>query len=418
MSTIQTIIGREILDSRGNPTIEIECLLGSGVRAKASVPSGASTGIHEALELRDGDLKRYSGLGVLKAVENINEKINPSIQNKDFDQKNLDQTLIQLDSTENKSVLGANAILGVSMAFARASAIEKNIELYQYLGDLAHNNNFRLPTPLINIINGGKHADSGLNLQEFIIAPTKFDNFHQKIRAGKEIISCLEKTLKNMGLAVSIGDEGGFAPKLSSGEEALDLIEKSISDAGYSSDQIKIGIDAASSTFYKDNYYSLKIEGQYKNLTSIEIVDWYGKLVSKYPIIFIEDGLAEDDFDGFSHMMSALGEKIMIVGDDLTVTNTKRIKKASEKKSINAVIIKPNQIGTITETIEAILMTKSFGWTPFISHRSGETTDTFIADLSIGCDCSYIKSGSLARGERVCKYNRLMEIEDGLQKII
>ena len=215
MSTIQTIIGREILDSRGNPTIEIECLLGSGVRAKASVPSGASTGIHEALELRDGDLKRYSGLGVLKAVENINEKINPSIQNKDFDQKNLDQTLIQLDSTENKSVLGANAILGVSMAFARASAIEKNIELYQYLGDLAHNNNFRLPTPLINIINGGKHADSGLNLQEFIIAPTKFDNFHQKIRAGKEIISCLEKTLKNMGLAVSIGDEGGFAPKLS-----------------------------------------------------------------------------------------------------------------------------------------------------------------------------------------------------------
>jgi enolase len=412
MTKVQTLKATEILDSRDDPTIEVSCELSSGATGMASVPSGASKGVHEALELRDGDENRYGGLGVLRAVNNVNEEINQFIHGKDFDQHSLDQTLIHFDGTENKSRLGANAILGVSLAFARASAKEMGKELFEYLGSLVKHRTFDLPQPMFNIINGGKHADSGLDLQEFMIVPMAFDSIHEKVRAGAEIIDSLKKILINKGLAVSVGDEGGFAPKLSRNEEAIELIEQAIKEAGYSFDQIKIGIDAAASSFYKDGNYNLKINGEAKNLDSNSLINWYKELVDIHPIISIEDGLAEDDWDGFAEMTKILGNKIKIVGDDLTVTNIKRIQMAKEKKAINAVLIKLNQIGTLSETIDAIEMTRLEGWSSFVSHRSGETTDTFIADLAVGLSCDFIKSGSLTRGERVCKYNRLMEIED------
>ncbi len=414
MSKINSVKGREIIDSRGTPTIEVECLLESGVTAVASVPSGASKGIHEALELRDGDMRRFEGLGVLKAIENVDSEINQHVQGKDLDQRNLDELLVKLDGTENKSRLGANAILGVSLAFARASANEQKLELYEYIGNLAQNKSYKLPQPMFNVINGGKHADSGLDLQEFMLAPVGFSTFHEKVRAGSEVIASLKKILENNNYATSVGDEGGFAPKLKSNEEAIELIVQAITDANYSTDQIKIGIDVAASTLYKDDIYKLKIKGVETEKTSSKMISWYQELVEKYPIISIEDGLAEDDWQGFTEMTEKLGKKIIIVGDDLTVTNVKRIEKAIEKKAINSVLIKLNQIGTLTETIEAIELTKKQDWIPFVSHRSGETTDTFIADLAVGTASDYIKSGSLVRGERVCKYDRLMEIEENL----
>lgn len=398
------------MDSRGCPTLEVVCKLLSGAEGRASVPSGASTGIHEVIELRDHDDKRYNGLGVLKAVQNVNSEINEQTKNKDFDQKSLDKLLIELDGTENKARLGANAILGASLSFARAFAVEQGIELYNYLADVASNKSFMLPTPMINVINGGKHADSGLDLQEFMLVPIGFDSFGRKIQAGAEIISALKKIIRDKGFSVSVGDEGGFAPKLQSNEEAITCIEQAIQESGYTFDQIKISIDAAASTFYNDGKYNLKIEGKETNLNSNDIIDWYEGLTNNHPIYSIEDGLAEDDWQGFAQMTARLGNKIKVVGDDLTVTNVKRINTAIENKAINSVLIKLNQIGTLTETLEAIELTKKEGWDPIISHRSGETTDTFIADLSVGLGCSFIKSGSLVRGERVCKYNRLLEI--------
>ncbi|MEK7113388.1 MAG: phosphopyruvate hydratase [Patescibacteria group bacterium] len=412
MPKIKLLKATEILDSRGNPTIEVLCELESGVSGLASVPSGASTGIHEALELRDKDKSRYNGLGVLNAVRNVNEEINDFLKDKNFDQSSLDQTLIKLDGTENKSRLGANAILGVSLAFARACALDRKIELFEYLGELAGNNIFTLPLPTFNVINGGKHSDSGLEIQEFMIVPVGFQTFHEKVEAGAKIISCLEKILKERGYPISIGDEGGFAPKLSSNEEVFDILEEAISDASYSPEKVKISIDAAASTFYKDGLYNLRIDGKEKNLKNNELLEWYEKLSRRYSIFSIEDGFAEDDWDGFGQMTREIGGNIKIIGDDLTVTNIKRIKMAIEKKSINGVLIKLNQIGTLSETIQAILLTKSAGWLPFISHRSGETMDTFISDLVVGLSCQCIKAGSLKRGERVCKYDRLLEIEN------
>ncbi|MFZ1074906.1 MAG: phosphopyruvate hydratase [Minisyncoccia bacterium] len=415
MATITALSAREIIDSRGNPTVEVSCTLSGGARAIAAVPSGASTGVHEALELRDHDDRRFGGLGVLKAVDAVNTEIGFYVQNKDFEQKELDAALIELDGTENKSRLGANAILGVSLAFARAHAAGKG-ELYEHLGALAGNTSYTLPQPMFNVINGGKHADSGLDIQEFLLAPIAFVTFHEQVRAAAEVITALRDILKKKGYAVSVGDEGGFAPKLGSNEEALDLLGIAIQQAGYSFDEVKIGMDAAASSFYKDGAYRLKIGGEEKTVDSRAMVDWYGALAHAYPIISIEDGLAEDDWEGFQTLREEFGDKIKIIGDDLTVTNVARINTAIEKRAINSVLIKPNQIGTLSETIAAIQLTKKQGWAPFVSHRSGETVDTFIADLSVGLSCDFIKSGSLVRGERVCKYNRLMEIENFLAK--
>lgn len=413
MVKIKSVSARQILDSRGKPTIEVS-LSSSNFKEVASVPSGASTGIHEALELRDGDPKYYAGLSVNQAVSRVQKEIAEKIIDKEFDQKNLDQFLIDLDGTPNKSKLGANAILGVSMAFAKVSAKEEGLELYEYLAKLAENKNYKFPVPMLNIINGGQHADSGLDIQEFMLGPVGFDSFKEKIRVGAEVIYALRKILKDKGYTVSVGDEGGFAPKLETNEEALELMVMAIEKAGYTTDQVKIGMDAAASSFYEDGKYKLKINGELKSLSSEEIVAWYKDLTEKYPIISIEDGLAEDDWEGFNLLTKTLGSKITIVGDDLLVTNIKRIKTAIEKEAVNSVLIKLNQIGTVTETIEAITLAQKQGWSPFVSHRSGETTDTFIADLSVGLACPFIKSGSLVRGERVCKYNRIMEIEDNL----
>jgi enolase len=415
MSKITSIKAREILDSRGNPTIEVKLALNSIV-GTASVPSGASTGIHEAWELRDGDKTRFNGLGVLKAIENVNTEIAEKIRGNEYTQESLDKTLIELDGTKNKSRLGANAILGVSLAFARATAQEQGLELFQYIGSLVGNKDYKLPQPMFNIVNGGKHADSGLNIQEFMLAPRGFDTFKRKVQAGAEVISALKKILSKKGYTVSVGDEGGFAPKVSSNEEALELMLQAITDAGYTTDTVRIGMDVAASNFYKEGLYHLKIDGKERELGSLELISWYKELIQKYPIILIEDGLAEDDWQGFTDMTTELGDKIKVVGDDLLVTNIERIKTAIDKKAVNSVLIKLNQIGTLTETVEAVQMTKKQGWVPFVSHRSGETTDTFIADLSVGLSCDLIKSGSLVRGERVCKYNRLMEIENILLK--
>lgn len=410
---IKDLSANEILDSRGNPTVEVVIDI-DGVKAFAKVPSGASTGIHEAIELRDGDNNRYRGMGVLKALKNVNEDIKKEIVGKDFNQQSLDEFLISFDGTKNKSRLGANAILGVSMAFASASAIKDSKQLYEYLGDLVGNKDFKLPQPMLNIINGGKHADSGLDVQEFMLAPIGFDSFAEKIRVGSEIIHTLKDILKKEGYSVSVGDEGGFAPRFGQNEKALDLMVEAIKVAGYDTNSVKIGMDVAASSFYEDGIYKIKIGGEEKSLSSEEIIDWYEKLISNYPIISIEDGLAEDDWNGFFRMNERLGGSITNVGDDLLVTNVERIQKAIKMKAVNSVLIKLNQIGTVTETINAINLTKEEGWAPFVSHRSGETTDTFIADLSVGLGCPFIKSGSLVRGERVCKYNRLMEIERNL----
>ena len=414
MPKITSLQAREILDSRGNPTVAVELILDGKFIGNSAVPSGASTGKYEAVELRDDDLERYKGKGVLKAVNNVRTEIKEAVIGKEFTQETLDKFLIGLDGTENKGKLGANAILGVSMAFARASAGSQNQELYQYLNSLVEDTEIKLPQPMFNIINGGKHADSGLDIQEFMLSPVNFPNFHEKLRVASEIFHTLEEILKSKGYKTSVGDEGGFAPELKSNEEALELIVEAIGKAGYSTDDVKIGLDCAANSFQngQTKKYDLKITGEVKNLFNEELLAWYQELAEKFPIILIEDGFGEDDWDGFQKFNQALGDKIINVGDDLLVTNIKRIKQAIELNAVNSVLIKLSQIGTVTETVEAVKLTKRQGWKPFVSHRSGETEDTFIADLSAGLACPLIKSGSLSRTERICKYNRLMLIED------
>ncbi|MBN1695149.1 phosphopyruvate hydratase [candidate division WOR-3 bacterium] len=406
---IVDIKAREIIDSRGNPTIEAECLLESGIMGRAAVPSGASTGTREALELRDNDKKRYNGKGVLTAVNNVNNIIGQEITGENcLDQRLIDITMCELDGTENKSKLGANAILSVSMAAARAASKYLNIPLYRYLGGA---NACQLPVPLCNILNGGEHADNNLDIQEYMIAPLGLPNFKEAIRAASEVFHSLKKILSEKGYATSVGDEGGFAPNLSTNEEALSLILKAIEKAGYKAGkEVAIALDSAASEFYKDKSY--KFGG--KSLSSEDMIKVYEKWIDKYPIISIEDGLSEADWDGWEKLTKKLGDKIQIVGDDIFVTNTSIIQKAIDRNVSNSVLIKLNQIGTVTETIEAIQMAKNNGWTAVVSHRSGETADTFISHLAVGLNTGQIKTGSLSRSERLEKYNELLRIEEEL----
>lgn len=408
----------EILDSRGNPTIEVELTSGK-IIVSASVPSGASTGAYEAVELRDNDNARYNGKGVLKAVENVNNKIAKKIVGINISsQKKLDTMLITLDGTENKSNLGANAILGVSLAFAKAMAKKKGLELYEYFGSLAGNNTpqLTLPIPSFNIINGGKHADSGLDIQEFMIQPIGIKSFSEQLRAGAEIFHTLKNILSERKESVGAGDEGGFAPHLKSNEKAFEVIIEAIEKSGHTTEQIKIGIDSAASSFYKNGKYHIRDnEGQIKKLSRDEMIKWYEEIINKYPINSIEDGLEENDWQGFKMMTEKFGEKIIIVGDDLLVTNYKKVKKAVQLNAVNSVIIKLNQIGTVLETIKTIQYAKKNNWILFVSHRSGETNDDYIADLSVGLGCQYIKAGAPSRGERIAKYNRLLKIEAHLK---
>lgn len=410
MSEIIYIKGREILDSRGNPTVEADIHLESGVIARAGVPSGASTGEREAIELRDGDKSRYLGKGVLKAVQNIDEIIGPELLGMEsIMQANLDKMMLELDATENKAKLGANAILAVSMAAARASAMELDIPLYRYLGGV---NALTLPVPMSNIINGGEHADNNVDIQEFMVMPLGATSFREALRMNAEVFHALKSILKNRGLATSVGDEGGFAPNLASNEEALVVIVEAITKAGYTPGKdIYIALDAAASSFVqKDGKYA--IDG--KMLSSDELISYYEGLVAKYPICSIEDGLAENDWAGWKVLNQRLGSKIQLVGDDLLVTNPKLIRKGIAEKVANSVLIKLNQIGSVTETIDAINTAHKAGWTAVVSHRSGETGDTFIADLAVALNTGQIKTGSISRSERVDKYNQLLRIEEEL----
>ncbi|BAL80968.1 phosphopyruvate hydratase [Caldisericum exile] len=409
MSEIIFVKAREILDSRGNPTIETEVVLESGAVGVAAVPSGKSTGKFEAVELRDGDKSRFNGKGVLNAVRNVNEVIAENIIGMEAqDQYLIDKTMIDLDGTPNKSKLGANAILSVSLAVARAQANELGISLYKYLGGLNAN---LLPVPQLNILNGGAHADSGLDIQEFLILPVNFTSFKEAIRAGAEIYRSLESILKKKGYSVGIGDEGGFAPKVKNTEEALSLIVEAITNANYiAGKDIFLGIDSASSGFFKDGYYNF--EGA--KLTSKEMIDFYENLLSKFPIISIEDGLAEEDWDGWIEFTKRLGDKIQIIGDDLYVTNIERFSKGVELKATNSILIKLNQIGTLSETLKVIQFARFNGFNAIVSHRSGETADAFISHLVVGMTTGQIKSGAPARMERVEKYNELIRIEEEL----
>jgi enolase len=408
MGKVIDIIAREIIDSRGNPTIEVEIFLNSGVRGRASIPSGASTGKREAIELRDGG-SRFHGKGVQNAVRNVSEEIAPRLRG--FDSENqvyIDNFLIELDGTENKSRLGANAILGVSMAVCKATSIEMGIPLFRYLGGC---NAKELPVPMMNILNGGAHADNNLDTQEFMIVPAGLSNFPNALRAGIEVFHTLKGILKKKGLNTSLGDEGGFAPDLSSDEEAISLIIQAIELAGYTVGRdIYLALDVAASEFCKDGSYNF--EG--KKVSSDDMISYYEEMISKYPLISIEDGLSENDWDGWKVLTRRLGKKVQLVGDDIFVTNKKIIKKGIEDGIANSVLIKLNQIGTLTETLDAIEIAKKAGYTAIISHRSGETEDTTIADLSVACNTGFIKTGSLARGERVAKYNRLLRIEEEL----
>ncbi len=411
MGKILYIKGREILDSRGNPTVEVEVWLDSGFYGRAAVPSGASTGKHEALELRDGDKERFNGKGVQKAIFNINEIIAPQLEGlESSNQVEIDQLLCELDGTENKSKLGANAILGVSLACARASAEELGIPLFAYIGGTRART---LPVPFMNVINGGVHADNPLDFQEFMIAPWGAPNFKEALRMGAETYHALKSLLKEKGLSVSVGDEGGFAPQIASPEEAVELLIKAIEKAGYKpGDDIAIALDPAASEFYQDGKYILK--GMGKELSREEMVDYYQKLVENYPIISLEDPMAEDDPEGFRMITERLGNKIQIVGDDIFVTNPKRIKWGIDEKLANAVLIKLNQIGTLTETISAVELAYTHHWRCMISHRSGETEDTFISDLAVALNTGQLKTGAPARGERIAKYNQLLRIEEFL----
>ncbi|MCG8471021.1 MAG: phosphopyruvate hydratase [Desulfobacterales bacterium] len=411
MTQITGIMAREILDSRGNPTVEVDVVLHCGATGRAAVPSGASTGTREALELRDGDKSRYLGKGVLKAIANVNEIIAPAIVGMDAaDQAALDAALIELDGTENKSKLGANAILGVSMAAARAAADAYEMPLYRYLGGMAA---AELPMPMMNIINGGSHATNSLDIQEFMIIPAGAETISEAIRMGAEVFHHLKGELKKRGLATGVGDEGGFAPDLGSNEEALKLIVSAVEAAGYTPGKdVVFALDAAASEFYKDGKYCLEAEG--KSLSSEEMVAYYENLVDTYPIVSIEDGLAEEDWDGWKLMTDRMGNKIQIVGDDLFVTNPAILAKGIEMGVSNSILIKLNQIGTVTETLAAITMAKEAGYTTVISHRSGETADTFISDLAVGITGGQIKTGSMSRSDRVSKYNQLLRIAEEL----
>lgn len=409
MAMITDVYAREILDSRGNPTVEVEVYLEDGTISRAAVPSGASTGMFEAVELRDGDKSRYLGKGVLKAVENVNDIIGPAIIGYDAtEQVAIDKIMIELDGTPNKGKLGANAILGVSMAVAKAAAESLDLPLFQYLGGT---NAKELPVPMMNILNGGAHADNNVDIQEFMIMPVGAENFAQALRMCAEIYHTLKNVLKGKGLATGVGDEGGFAPNLGSNEEALQVICEAIKEAGLEPGKdIMLAIDAASSEFYKDGKYELAGEGKTK--TAAEMVDFYEELVNKYPIISIEDGLAEEDWDGWKVLTERLGKKVQLVGDDLFVTNTERLSKGITNDTANAILIKVNQIGTLTETFDAIEMAKRAGYTCVISHRSGETEDAIIADIAVAVNAGQIKTGAPARSERVAKYNQLLRIED------
>ena len=415
MSEIIDVYAREILDSRGNPTIEVEIALESGIMARAAVPSGASTGEREAIELRDGDMTRYLGKGVLKAVDHVNEIIAAEMLGLDAsDQVGIDRKLIVLDGTESKSKLGANALLGVSMACAKAAAEEAGLPLYQYLGGT---NAKELPVPMMNIINGGEHADNNVDIQEFMIMPVGASCFKEALRMGAEIFHALKKVLKNKGYNTAVGDEGGFAPDLKSNEEALQVIMEAIAAAGYKAgEEVLLALDVAASEIYKDGKYNFANEKQALK-TAAETIDFYADLVDRYPIISIEDGLAENDWDGWKLLTERLGDKIQIVGDDLFVTNTKILKEGIDKGIANSILIKVNQIGTLTETLEAIEMAKRAGYTAVISHRSGETEDTTIADLAVATNAGQIKTGSLCRTDRICKYNQLLRIEDELDDV-
>ncbi|SFB11524.1 MULTISPECIES: phosphopyruvate hydratase [unclassified Bacillus (in: firmicutes)] len=417
MPFISDVYAREVLDSRGNPTIEVEVFTDSGAFGRAIVPSGASTGEHEAVELRDGDKSRYLGKGVLKAVENVNETIAPFLIGEEFnvlDQVSIDKALIELDGTDNKGKLGANAILGVSMAVAHAAADYLDMPLYQYLGGF---NAKQLPVPMMNIVNGGAHADNNVDIQEFMVMPVGAESFKEALRMGAEIFHSLKDVLKGKGLNTAVGDEGGFAPNLGSNEEALSTIIEAIEKAGYKpGEEIMLAMDVASSELYskEDGKYHLAGEGLVK--TSAEMVDWYEELVSKYPIISIEDGLDENDWEGHKLLTERIGGKVQLVGDDLFVTNTSKLAEGIEKGIANSILIKVNQIGTLTETFDAIEMAKRAGYTAVISHRSGETEDSTIADIAVATNAGQIKTGAPSRTDRVAKYNQLLRIEDQLNE--
>jgi enolase len=415
MAQIKKVFAREILDSRGNPTVEVEVELDSGIRAVAAVPSGASTGTFEALELRDGDKKRFGGLGVSKAVENVNGEIQKAVLGMDAsDQKKIDAKMLELDGTENKSKLGANAILGVSLAVARAAAMEADIPLYRYIAKtFDFSDKFEMPIPMFNIINGGKHSDSGLSVQEYKLVPDGVKTFKEQLRAGSEIFHKLKDILSSEGQSIAVGDEGGFAPRLESNSKPLELINRAIAESGYEAGkEVNIGVDVAASSFFdeKENQYIFKPESNGINRETL--VNIYNDWISKFHVISVEDGLNENDWEGWRAMEEKIGEKVMTIGDDLLVTNVKRLETAIAEKACNSVLIKVNQIGSLSETIDCIKLAKKNDMRIVISHRSGETTDDFIADLAVGAHAEYIKSGSLSRGERICKYNRLMRIEE------
>lgn len=412
MSLIETIWAREILDSRGNPTVEAEVILETGEQGRAAVPSGASTGENEAVELRDGDEARYSGKGVSKAVKNVNEKISYELEGLDaLGQTLIDKTLIELDGTDNKSNLGANALLAVSMATARAAAAFQEMPLYRYLGGV---NAKTLPTPMMNIINGGAHADNNVDFQEFMIMPVGAASFSEGLRAGAEIFHSLKSVLKKRGLATSVGDEGGFAPNLKSNEEAIETILEAIEKAGYTAgEDIMLALDPAASEFFDGTNYVFK-KSDNRVLSSDEMVAYWADWAGKYPIISIEDGMAENDWDGWKKIMAQLGKKIQLVGDDLFVTNVKFLQRGIDEAAANSILIKVNQIGTLTETLDAIELAKTNNMTAVISHRSGETEDSFIADLAVATNAGQIKTGSLSRSDRIAKYNQLLRIEEDL----
>lgn len=415
MSAIVDIIGREILDSRGNPTVECDVLLESGAMGRASVPSGASTGSREAIELRDGDKRRYLGKGVLKAVENINGEISEALMGLDAQEQTfIDRTLLDLDGTENKSNIGANAMLAVSMAVARAAAEESGQSLYRYFGGFGPK---QMPVPMMNVINGGAHANNSLDIQEFMIMPVKAASFKEALRMGAEVFHALKKIINDSGMSTAVGDEGGFAPDLSSHEEAIELILEAIKKAGYEAgEDIALALDCASSEFYSDGVYKLSANGG-TTLNSEQFVDILEQWCDKYPIISIEDGMAENDWDGWKLLTDRLGDRVQLVGDDLFVTNTKILKEGIQKGIANSILIKINQIGTLTETFAAIEMAKQAGYTAVISHRSGETEDSTIADIAVATNSMQIKTGSLSRSDRMAKYNQLLRIEEELSEV-
>ena len=415
MAKISRIIGREILDSRGNPTVEADVYLDSGVMGRACAPSGASTGSREALELRDGDKGRYMGKGVEKAVAAVNEKIAPALIGMDpVAQTDIDKTMIDLDGTENKETLGANAILAVSLAVAKAAAIEKGVALYEHIADLnGTSGQYSMPVPMMNIINGGEHADNNVDIQEFMIQPTGAPSFREALRYGAEIFHALKSVLQQQGLSTAVGDEGGFAPDLPSNAAALDLILLAVDKAGFRiGEDIHLALDCAASEFYSGGQYVLKGEG--KSYSSDEFVEYLGQLINNYPILSIEDGMDESDWQGWAKLSAKIGDKVQLVGDDLFVTNTRILKRGIEEGVANSILIKFNQIGSLSETLKAINLAKAAGYTTVISHRSGETADTTIADLAVATAAGQIKTGSLCRSDRVAKYNRLLRIEEML----